>query len=108
MHFKGPEEAIDGALIGSVKKIYARVDAFTAAERRTPSPANSFQLMIASVMTTMDMWRRASVGCRAPRVVGRTSSGHPAIIHQDGTGDPDIDQNLVGSSRCVATRNGLR
>ena len=27
MHFKGPEEAIDGALIGSVKKIHARVDA---------------------------------------------------------------------------------
>ena len=27
MHFKGPEEAIDGALIGSVKKIHAWVDA---------------------------------------------------------------------------------
>ena len=27
MRFKGPEEAIDGALIGSVKKIHARVDA---------------------------------------------------------------------------------
>ncbi len=27
IHFKGPEEAIDGALIGFVKKIHARVDA---------------------------------------------------------------------------------
>ena len=27
MHFKGPEEAIDGALIGTLDEIHARVDA---------------------------------------------------------------------------------
>ena len=27
MHFKGPEEAIDGALIAALEKIHARVDA---------------------------------------------------------------------------------
>ena len=46
MHFKGPKEAIDGALIGALEKIHARVDAIRqgGVEGLHTFPANSLAL----------------------------------------------------------------
>ena len=72
--------------------------------------ADSSERQIASAATTMDMWRQ-SLGRAAGRhgSRGETSPGHPAIVHQDGTGDPDIDAELGRNLHdVIATRDDLR
>ena len=72
--------------------------------------ADSSERQVTSAATTMDMWRQSlgrAAGRHGPR--GETPPGHPAIVHQDGTRDPDIDAELGRTLHdVIATRDDLR
>lgn len=107
MQFKGPEEAIDDALIWTLDEIQERLDAIRAGGTEG---IRTFLSGISLISPTVEMRRQLFRGTtRRNRPGGETALGQPSVVHQDGSGDTDINAEFGRDSHhVVATRYNFR